>query len=56
MVRTLVKTLEKREQEASKYPTLADFMPELIEAINKFDPDDSSNQGGTAEPDTLAKD
>lgn len=56
MVRTLVKTLEKREQEASKYATLADFMPELIEAINNFDPDDSSNQGGTAEPDTLAKD
>ena len=56
MVRTLVNVLEKREQEASKYPTLADFMPELIEAINSFDPDDSSNQGGTAEPDTLAKD
>ena len=56
MVRTLVKVLEKREQEASKYPTLADFMPELIEAINNFDPDDSSNQGGTAEPDTLPHD
>ena len=56
MVRTLVNVLEKREQEASKYPMLADFMPELIEAINSFDPDDSSNQGGTAEPDTLAKD
>ena len=56
MVRTLVNTLEKREQEAAKYPTLADFMPEIVEAINNFDPDDSSNQGGTAEPDTLAKD
>ena len=56
MVRSLVKTLEKREQEATKYPTLADFMPVLIEAINNFDPNDSSNQGGTAEPDTLAKD
>lgn len=56
MVRTLVKTLEKREQEASKYPTLADFMPVLIEAINSFDPDDESNQGGTAEPDKLPKD
>lgn len=56
MVRTLVKTLEKREQEAAKYPTLADFMPELIDAINNFDPNDESNQGGTAEPDTLAKD
>lgn len=56
MVRTLVKTLEKREQEASKYATLADFMPELIDAINNFDPDDASNQGGTAEPDTLPHD
>ena len=56
MVRSLVKTLEKREQEASKYATLADFMPEIIDAINNFDPDDSSNQGGTAEPDTLTKD
>ena len=36
MVRTLVKVLEKREQEAAKYPTLADFMPVLIEAINNM--------------------
>ena len=56
MVRTLVNTLEKRDQEAAKYPTLADFMPEIIDAINNFDPDDSSNQGGTAEPDTLPHD
>ena len=56
MVRTLVKTLEKREEEASKYATLADFMPELIDAINQFDPDDPSNQGGKAEPDTLPHD
>ena len=39
MVRTLVKTLEKREQEADKYPTLADFMPEIVKAINEFDPE-----------------
>ena len=52
MVRTLVKTLEKREQEADKYPTLADFMPELVKAINEFDPDETP----TAEPDTLPKD
>ena len=56
MVRTLVKTLEKREQEAAKYATLADFMPELIDAINNYDPDDPSNQGPTAEPDTLPHD
>jgi len=56
MVRTLMKTLEKRELEADKYATLADFMPVLIEAINNFDPDDPSNQGGVAEPDTLPKD
>lgn len=52
MLRTLVKTLEKREQEADKYPTLADFMPEIIKAINEFDPDKVE----TAEPDTLPKD
>lgn len=56
MVRSLVKTLEKREQEAANYPTLADFMPVLIETINNFDPDDPANQGGTAEPDELPKD
>lgn len=54
MVRTLVRTLEKREQEVAQYPTLADFMPELIDAINNFDPDNESN--GTAEPDTLPHD
>ena len=52
MIRTLVKTLEKREQEADKYPTMADFMPEIIKAINEFDPDKSP----TAEPDTHPKD
>lgn len=56
MVRTLMKTLEKRELEADKYATLADFMPVLIEAINNFDPDDESNQGGVDEPDALPKD
>lgn len=40
MVRTLVNTLEKREQEASRYATLADFMPEIIEAVNSFDQND----------------
>lgn len=56
MVRTLMKTLEKREMEADKYATLADFMPVLIDVINNFDPDDESNQGGVDEPDTLPKD
>lgn len=51
MIRTLVKTLEKREQEAGKYPTMADFMPEIVAAINQFDP----NRIGMAEPDTLPK-
>lgn len=51
MLRTLVKALEKREKEADKYPTLADFMPEIIKAINEFDPDKVE----TAEPDTLPK-
>lgn len=37
MVRTLVKTLEKREEQADKYSTLASFMPEVIKAINNFD-------------------
>lgn len=43
MVRTLVNTLEKREQDASRYATLADFMPEIIEAVNSFDPSDWEN-------------
>lgn len=43
MVRTLVNTLEKREQEASRYATLADFMPEIIEAVNSFDTSDWDN-------------
>ena len=56
MVRYLVKTLEKREQDAAKYATLSDFMPVLIEAINNFNPDDPANQGGVADPDTLPHD
>lgn len=52
MLRILVKALEKREKEADKYPTLADFMPEIVAAINNFDPDKVE----TAEPDTLPKD
>ncbi|MBO5043930.1 MAG: DUF4932 domain-containing protein [Alistipes sp.] len=51
-VRPIVKALEKREKEADKYPTLADFMPEIVAAINNFDPDKVE----TAEPDTLPKD
>ena len=50
-VRPIVKALEKREKEAEKYPTLADFMPEIVAAINNFDPDKVE----TAEPDTLPK-
>ena len=56
MVRSLVEALEKREQAASKYATLADFMPEIVETINKFDPNNSSNSNGTAEPDMLPHD
>ncbi len=36
-VKPLLKVLERREQEADKYPTMADFMPEIIKAINNFD-------------------
>ena len=56
MVRYLIKTLEEREKEAAQYASLADFMPVIIEAINNFDPNDSSNQGGVAEPDLLPHD
>ena len=56
MVRYLIKTLEEREIEAVQYASLADFMPVIIEAINNFDPNDSSNQGGVAEPDLLPHD
>ena len=37
MVRTIVEALEKYEQESDKYAVLADFMPEIIKAINNFD-------------------
>ena len=56
MVRKLVETLEKYEQAASKYATLADFMPEIVDAINNFDPNIISNPNGTAEPDTQSHD
>ena len=52
MVRSLIKTLEKREEEASKYATLAEFMPEIINAINSF----VQILGEIEEPDTLTKD
>lgn len=34
MVRSLVEALEKREQNWAQYPTLDDFMPEIVKAIN----------------------
>lgn len=37
MVRTIVEAFEKYEQESDKYAVLADFMPEIIKAINNFD-------------------
>lgn len=40
MVRTLVDVLEKREQQQAQYATLDDFMPEIIEAVNAFEPVD----------------
>ena len=54
MVRALMQTLEKRDQAAGKYVTLADFMPEIIKAINQFDPDASFDPYGTAEPDAFS--
>ena len=50
MVRYLVKCLAKREENAAQYATLADFMPEVIDAINNF------KLTGTAEPDTQPHD
>lgn len=55
MVRKLIETLEKYEQSA-KYAALSDFMPEIIDAINNFDPNKPSNPNGTAEPDVLPHD
>ena len=40
LVRTLVDVLEKREQQQAQYATLDDFMPEIIEAVNAFEPVD----------------
>ena len=36
LVRCLVEALEKREQNPSLYPTMKDFMPEIIKAVNNF--------------------
>lgn len=52
MVRSIVRALEKFEQERDKYTSLTDFMPEIIQTINSFDPDAPI----VAEPDTLPKD
>ena len=38
LVRSLVEALDKREKEKSKYATMEDFMPEIIEAINNYVP------------------
>lgn len=51
MVRNLIETLEKRELEAIKYATLADFMPEIIDAINNFE----QAQGPVEIPDNFPK-
>ena len=37
LVRSLVAALEKREMDQTLYPTMEDFMPELIKAINSYD-------------------
>jgi hypothetical protein len=49
MVKTIANALERYEQESDKYETLSDFMPEIIKAVNEFDPDKVE----TAEPGTL---
>lgn len=49
MVKTIANALERYEQESDKYETLSDFMPEIIKAVNEFDPDKVE----TAEADTL---
>ena len=53
LVRTLVETLEKYEQASAKYAALADFMPEIVDAINQFDP---NNPSGSDELDMRPKD
>ena len=55
MVRYLVNVLEQYEQNSSEYATLTDFMPVLVDAINKFELDDSGQSGDVADPDTLPK-
>ena len=52
LVRTLVETLEKYEQASVKYAALADFMPEIVDAINQFDP---NNPSSSDEPDMRPK-
>ena len=56
MIRCLISALEKRENESNKYASLAEFMPEIIDAINNFDPNASYDQDVIPEPDTLPHD
>ena len=37
LVRSLVSALEMRQENQPQYPTMEDFMPELIKAINSYD-------------------
>ena len=43
MVRTLVDALDEREQEISTYPTMDDFMPKIVQAINDYVPEYSGS-------------
>ena len=53
MVKMLVELLEKYEQASGKYASLAAFMPEIVNAINQFDPNNPSTPD---EPDSLPHD
>lgn len=56
MIRCLIKALGKRENESDKYASLADFMPQIIDAINNFDPNASYDLEDAPQPDTLPHD
>ena len=36
MIRDIMKTLEEREADTVSYPTMRDFMPKYVEAINAY--------------------
>lgn len=45
LVPTFVDILDKREQERDRYPTMDDFMPEIVKAVNEYEAPNYTGSG-----------